>query len=225
MTRNGSNGRVRGVLTDVDGTLVDSNDAHARAWVEALAEFGYAVPEREVRRMIGMGGDRVLPRAVGVDAGSRLGKDIQSRLQEIFLERELPHVRALPGARQLLLRLQDEGWKVAVATSAKPDELRPLLEIARVEDLLDTGASAEDASSSKPDPDVVQAALERLGCPPGDAVLLGDTPYDVEAARRAGVRAVALRCGGWDSPELDGAVGIYDDPADLLAKYEASPFG
>jgi len=215
-------GEVRGVILDVDGTLVDSNDAHARAWVDALAESGRQVPFARVRPLIGMGGDKVLPILARLSAEEGEGKRIAERREEIFAARYLPEVRALPGARELLARMKDEGLRLAVASSSKEDMLRRLLRLVGAEDVLDAATSSDDADRSKPDPDIVAAALERLGEPRERAVMIGDTPYDVEAAARARVRSIAFRSGGWDDQALRGAAAIYDGPDDLGRRFEES---
>jgi HAD superfamily hydrolase (TIGR01509 family) len=208
----------------VDGTLVDSNDAHARAWVEAFAEQGIAVAFEEVRRAIGMGGDKLMPAVGGIEEDSRAGKQVSTRRSEIFKERYLPTLHPFPRVRELVQRFSKDGFTLAVASSAKEDELTPLLEIAGVHDCISSTTSSNDAERSKPDPDIVQAALKRTGCLPASTVMLGDTPYDVEAARRTGIRIVALECGGWRRSDLEGAAEVYADPADLLARYETSIF-
>lgn len=213
----------RCVLFDVDGTLVDSNDAHARAWLDAFREFGFQVPYQRARRLVGMGGDKLIPAAVGLSKDEPRGKALAERRAAIFRERYLKQVRPFPGVRELVDRLRGEGLKVAVATSAQPDELRPLLRIARLEELLGESASAEDADRSKPDPDIVAAALRQARCPAAESVMVGDTPYDIEAARGAGVPTIALRSGGWDDEGLAGALAIYEDAADLLEHLEVSP--
>jgi HAD superfamily hydrolase (TIGR01509 family) len=213
----------QGVILDVDGTLVDSNDAHAQAWIEALAEAGYHVPFERVRRLIGMGGDKLLPEAAGLSSEAPSGQAIAERRGQIFRERYLPGVRALPGARDLLLRLRAEGHALAVASSAQPDELDKLLEIAGAHDLVGTRTSSGDVEESKPEPDVVVTALRRLRLPASAAVMIGDTPYDVEAALRAQVAIVGFRSGGWSDPDLKGSLAVYDGPADLLAHLESSP--
>jgi phosphoglycolate phosphatase-like HAD superfamily hydrolase len=215
--------KLRGVILDVDGTLVDSNDAHARAWVAALQEEGFEVPFERVRPLIGMGGDKLLPEVTGLPEENPRAKRVGERRGGIFKERFLPSLRAFPRTRELLLRMREAGLKLAVASSAEPDELKALLRIAGAGDLIQGASSADDAGRSKPDPDVVHAALGRLALDPGGVVMIGDTPYDVEAAARAGVRAIALRCGGWGDDRLRGAIAIYDGPADLLARYEQSP--
>lgn len=213
------------VILDVDGTLLDSNDAHARAYVEAAREMGRDMSFEETRRSIGMGGDKLLPHVLGIEEDSAEGERITDRKKAIFGERYLPHLEPTPGARALLHRLRDDAVKLVVASSASGDELGALLERAGVKDLIQGSTSSDDAEESKPDPDIIHAALRDAGFPAGDVVMLGDTPYDVEAATRAGVRIVAVRCGGWDDDALHGAVAIYDDPADILAHYDGSPFG
>ena len=214
---------IRGVILDVDGTLVDSNDAHARAWVEALAEEGIRVEFERVRPLIGMGGDKLLPEISGIEEESPEGKRISERRGEVFKEKYLPSIKPCRGSRELLKRMKGDGLKLVVASSAKEDELDPLLEIAGASGLIEEKTSSDDAENSKPDPDIIQAALDGSGLSPEEAVMLGDTPYDIEAAKKAGVDTVALRCGGWKDEDLAGAIAIYDDPADLLAHYDRSP--
>ena len=213
----------RAVIFDVDGTLVDSNDAHAHAWVEAAAERGFSITFEEVRSLIGMGGDKVLPLLTGLSEEDPEGHELKEHRGEVFRERWLPKVKAFPGVRELALRLQEAGIKLVVASSASEEDLSELLERAGVADLVESSTSSDDAEESKPDPDIVQAALARCGCAPHEAVMVGDTPYDVEACQRAGVPIVGVRCGGWSAEALAGAVAVYEDPADLLAHFEASP--
>jgi HAD superfamily hydrolase (TIGR01509 family) len=213
---------VKGVIFDVDGTLVDSNDEHARAWVDALAEFGYEVEYERVRPLIGMGGDKVLPLLTGLSDEDAKAKRIAERREKIFGERYLPRIRAFPAARELLVRLRKEGLRLAVASSSKKEMLKRLLSLVGAEDLLEAKTSSDDAENSKPDPDIVHAALRRLGEDPDRAVMVGDTPYDIEAAARAGLRSIALRCGGWKDADLRGAVEIYDGPAELLEQLDQS---
>jgi HAD superfamily hydrolase (TIGR01509 family) len=215
--------RLRGVLLDVDGTLVESNDAHARAWVEALALHGISVPFEKVRPLIGMGGDKLLPEVSGILADSPRGKRISERRQEIFQQRYLPSLWPTLGAAQLLRRLKAERLKLVVASSAKEEEIEGLLRICGGDKLIHERTTSDKADHSKPDPDIVHAAVEATGFPTAEVVFLGDTPYDVEAGQKAGVAVIALRCGGWDMPELEGAVAVYNDPADLLAQYDTSP--
>ena len=216
---------LKGVIFDIDGTLVDSNDAHAQSWVDTFAEADYEVPFEVVRPLIGMGADKLLPKTIGIRHDSEEGKKLLKRRSEIFRERYLPRLRPFPGARALVLRVRDDGLKAIVATSAKDEELKALLKAAEVDDLMQERATSSNAKRSKPDPDIVEAAIDESGVPASKAVMIGDTPYDVEAATRAGVRAIAFRSGGWDDASLKGAAQIYDGPADLLAHYDASLLG
>lgn len=214
---------ARAVILDVDGTLVDSNDLHARAWVDAAAEAGFTVKLEEVRPLIGMGGDKVLPILTGLPEEDPRGNALKELRGEIFRERYLPRVRAFPGVRELALRIRGEGARLVVASSASEEDLRKLLEVAGVADIIEESTSSDDAEESKPEPDIVQAALGRCGCEPQEAYMIGDTPYDVRAAERAGVAFIGVRCGGWSAEALAGAVAVYDDPADLLRRWESSP--
>ena len=211
------------VLLDVDGTLIDSNDAHAHAWVAVCREFGKDCDYEQIRRMIGMGGDKLMPKAFGVEHDSKEGKQMSERRSEIFLEEYLPTLKPFPHARDLLVRIRDDGHTLVVATSAQSHEMDGLLDVVGIKDLLEEATSSSDAKNSKPDPDIVMAALKKSDAEPGDAIMLGDTPYDVEAATRAGVRIIGVRCGGWSDAELRGAIVTYADPAELLRRYDESP--
>lgn len=215
--------QVKGVILDVDGTLVESNEAHARAWVEALAEEGVEVPVEKVRPLIGMGSDKMLPKVCGLQVDSSQGKKISDRRQQIFKEKYLPSLRPTPGAKELLRRLHERGLKLVVASSAKKDELSPLLRVCGADQYIEQKTSSDDADRSKPDPDIVHVALKQIALSADEVAMLGDTPYDVEAGSRAGVRVIGVRCGGWDDKNLAGAAAVYADPADLLAHYDGSP--
>ncbi len=212
----------KAVLFDVDGTLVDSNDAHAHAWVEAFAALDVQVDFGQVRRSIGMGGDKLMPAVSGISEESSTGEKISKRRGEIFKTRYLPRLRPFAGARDLVAAVKQRGLVAVAASSAKRDELEHLLQIAGASDLLDEATSSDDAEESKPDPDIVQASLKKAKARPAEALLIGDTPYDVEAAARAGVAAIAFRCGGWGDGDLHGAIAIYDGPWDLLARLDES---
>jgi HAD superfamily hydrolase (TIGR01509 family) len=216
---------LQGVIFDIDGTLVDSNDAHAQSWVDTFAEADYDVPFDVVRPLIGMGGDKLLPKAARIEADSEQGKKLTKRRMEIFREKYLPHLQPLRGSRALVLRVRKEGLTPVVATSAKDKELHSLLKAAQVDDLMEEKATASDAKRSKPDPDIVRAAIHESGIASDKLIMIGDTPYDVEAASRAGVRIIAFRSGGWTDEQLKGAVEFYDGPQDLLNHYESSLLG
>jgi HAD superfamily hydrolase (TIGR01509 family) len=216
------NSRVKAVLFDVDGTLVDSNDAHALAWVKAFEEYQAKVDPIEVRRSIGMGGDKLMPAVSGIEEASPIGAKIAERRGEIFKGELLPSLKAFPGAAELVEAITRRGLIAVAASSAQEDELKPLLDVAGARSLMDATTSSDDAEESKPAPDIVHAALQRAKVQPSEAVMIGDTPYDVAAARSAGVRVIAFRCGGWLDPDLVGAIETYDGPWDLLANLERS---
>jgi HAD superfamily hydrolase (TIGR01509 family) len=215
--------RIGGVILDVDGTLLNSNDAHAQAWAETLASFDIRATFEQIRPLIGMGGDKLLPEVAGLDADSERGRAISERRREIFKTRYLPGLKPFPKVRELLLRMKDAGLQLAVASSAKKDELHELLALAHADDILESVTSSDDAESSKPDPDIVHAALGKLGLAASHTLMLGDTPYDIQAAGKLGVGTIAFRCGGWSDADLKDAVRIYDGPADLLAGFDQSP--
>jgi HAD superfamily hydrolase (TIGR01509 family) len=165
-----------------------------------------------------------MPHVAQLSEDSDVGRRVSGRRRDIFKTRYLPHLRPFARTRDLVERLLDDGFAVVVASSAKQDELRELLEIAGVADLIQSHTSSDDAERSKPDPDIVAAALKESGARPGTAIMLGDTPYDVEASQRAGVACVAVESGGWGRADLAGAVEVYAGVSDLLERYDRSPF-
>ncbi len=218
--------KLQAVILDVDGTLVLSNDAHAQAWVESFAAYGYDVPFEKVRPLIGMGGDQVIPKLVKeLNDEDGDGKAIAEQRKELIIERFGPKLVAAKGARDLVLRMQQDGLKLIIASSATSQELSVLLKSAQVDDLLKQATTSSDAEASKPAPDIVEAALSKLKMPPSEVLMIGDTPYDIQSANGAGVGLIAVRCGGFDDEQLKEAIAIYDDPADLLAHYANSPLG
>lgn len=216
---------LKGVLLDVDGTLVLSNDVHARAWVEAFAHYGYSVAYGRVRPLIGMGGDKLIPRLVpDLDSESEMGKMVNEYRAQLILNKYTPTLQPAPGSRALVTRLRSEGIKLVVASSATREELKVLLKAAQLNDLLSEATTSDDAERSKPDPDIIHAALDKIDLPPEQVIMIGDTPYDIEAAAKACVGVVAVRCGGWGDENLQRAIAIYDDPADIVEHYASSPF-
>lgn len=217
--------RDRALIFDVDGTLVDSNDAHAAAWADALRESDVLRDARTIRPFIGKGSDKLLPEVAGLSADGERGRHVTERRGAIFRDVYLPRLRPFPGVRALFERLERDGVRRAIASSAAADELDLLLNVAEIADLVPHRTSADEVDASKPDPDVVEAALARLDREaPLDrraALFVGDTPYDVEAAHRAALGVIAVRCGGWGDADLTGARAIFEDPAALLAHYEA----
>jgi HAD superfamily hydrolase (TIGR01509 family) len=217
---------IEGVILDVDGTLVDSNRLHAQAWFDAFTEAGlHGGTVLDIQRLIGMGSDKLIPEAVGLDPESPEARRLSDRRSAVFTELYLPTLRPLPGARELVEELRDRGFRLTVASSAKPDELSAMLETVGVPWLRDQATSADEVEASKPEPDVVEAALRELDLPPERVAMIGDTPYDVEAAGRAGVILIGVRTGGWDETGLRGAAAVYRDPEHLLEELDQSPLG
>jgi HAD superfamily hydrolase (TIGR01549 family) len=217
---------VKAVIFDIDGTLIDSVDLHARAWQEAFEHFGKQFPFEKVRYQIGKGGDQLLPVFLSEREIEEFGEELTEYRGELFKREYLPRVVAFPRVRELFERVLRDGKRVALASSAKKDELKEYKRIADIEDLVEEETSADDAEKSKPHPDIFEAALSQLGgVEPSDAIVVGDTPYDAEAARKAGVRTVGLLSGGFPEEDLRaaGCVRVYKDAAELLADYDASP--
>jgi phosphoglycolate phosphatase-like HAD superfamily hydrolase len=213
---------LKAVIFDVDGTLVDSVDLHAKGWQDAFAEFGYAIEYLKIRSQIGKGGDQLLPVFLSQADMATKAEAIEKRRSEIFKTRYLPKVVGFPNVRQLFRRLQMDGVKTLLASSAKGDELGFYKRRAGIEDLVDEETSSEDADKSKPHPDIFEAALARMpGIRPKDILVVGDSPYDAEAAAKAGLRTIGVLCGGFSEEDLRaaGCVYVLRDPSDLLSRY------
>ncbi len=217
--------RPEAALFDVDGTLVDSVDLHAQAWQEALRRFGKDVPLADVRSQIGKGGDQLIPVFLSRAERERDGGALERFRAELWRREYMPRVRPLEGAAELVRRAHRAGLRVALASSGNEDEVAHNRRLLGVDDLLQGATTSDDAERSKPHPDIFEAALARVHAAPERAVAVGDSPWDALAARRAGVRAVGLLSGGFAEAELRdaGCVAIYAGPADLAARFDASP--
>jgi HAD superfamily hydrolase (TIGR01509 family) len=210
---------IESVIFDIDGTLVNSVDLHASAWVDAFRDYGHEVKFQDVRIQIGKGGDQLIPVFLSEKEMADFGEKLEKHRSQIFKARYLPRVTAFPGIRSLMKRLLTDGKQIALASSAKKDELARYTEIAEIDDLISAETSSDDAEKSKPHPDIFQAAMKRLGNKrPETIIVVGDTPYDAEAAIKIGLQTIGLLCGGWSEDELKQAscIAIYRDPADLL---------
>jgi HAD superfamily hydrolase (TIGR01549 family) len=211
-------------IFDLDGTLLDSVDLHAIAWHEAMMKFGHDVTFEQARSQIGKGGDKLIPVFLSVDDQRDHGKELDEWRGQRFKSKYLPLVRPFSAVPDLLTRARDAGLRVAIASSAKRDELDKYLEIADITKLVDATSSSEDADESKPAPDVFEIVLKKLEIGGSNAVAIGDTPYDAIAARRAGISTIGVLCGGFteDSLRHAGCVEVYPGPAALFASFERS---
>jgi HAD superfamily hydrolase (TIGR01509 family) len=216
---------IGAVIFDIDGTLIDSVEQHARAWQDALRRFGRDVPLDELRRQIGKGGDQMLPDYFSEDELRRRGEDIEAYRTDLFRRVYLPTVQPFPAVRELFHRIKSSGRRIALASSCKANELDGYKELAGIADLVDTATCSDDVERSKPAPDIFEAVLGKLQpIAAFEAVAIGDTPYDAEAANRAGLRTIGFLSGGFSEDDLRdaGCMAVYRDPADLLAKFDGS---
>lgn len=216
--------RIRAVLFDIDGTLVDSNDLHAEAWVEAFRHFGREVPYETVRGQIGKGGDNLIPDTLP-DVGPDEQEEMEKFRGELFKEKYLAHATPFPGVCELFEKLRDDDVRIVLASSAKQGEMEHHKERIGCGDLVDGATTADDVEHSKPDPDIFAAALKTAGVRQDEAVIVGDSPFDVEAGRRLGVPVVAVRAGKFPDEVLReaGALAIYDGVEELARRYEETP--
>jgi HAD superfamily hydrolase (TIGR01549 family) len=214
----------KAAIFDLDGTLLDSVDLHALAWQDALLKFGYDVSFERVRSQIGKGGDKLIPVFLSADEQRKHGKELEEWRGNHFKTKYLPLVRPFSAVPDLLRRVRDAGLRIAVASSAKKDEVDKYLDIARITDLVDLKTSSDDVEESKPAPDIFEIVLKKLEIQGADAIAIGDTPYDAEAAGKAAVATIGVLCGGFpeDSLRQAGCVEIYPGPATLFARFTDS---
>lgn len=216
---------TRAALFDVDGTLVDTNHLHVTSWWEAFRQAGHQVPMPAIHRAVGLGSGDLIAHLLGDERDT--GQDAaisaaHSTLYGTYFDR-LP---ALRSAAELLWALADRGWRIVLATSAGGSELTALRRAINADDVIAGTASADDVSAGKPAPEPVREALRLADVSAERAVFVGDTVWDMEAAARAGVRSIAVLSGGIPRAALEsaGAGGVYEDPADLLARLDTSLF-
>jgi HAD superfamily hydrolase (TIGR01509 family) len=219
---------IEAVIFDVDGTLINSVDQHAKAWLWAFARHGHDIPFDDIRAQIGKGGDQLMPVFLPPDELDHIGETLADERSSFFKDEYLPHLHAFPMVRELFERIRADGKRIVLASSANPDELERYEEIAEVADLVEHKTSSGDAEKSKPHPDIFHAALAKLGnVDPANAIVVGDTPWDAIAAAKAGLKTIGLLCGGFAKDDLKaaGCVAIFTNPAELLLRYDESPLG
>lgn len=216
---------IKAVIFDIDGTLIDSNDAHAESFVKAFEKFGKIVSFEELKCLIGMGADKILKKYLSKKEIDEFGEKLTEYRKKIFINDYLPNLKTFPKIRELLEKIHNEGKKIALASSASEEELEEYGKIVNISDLLEEKTSSDDAEESKPAPDIFQAALEKLeNIDKKEAIVIGDTPYDAIAAKKAELSIIGVMSGGWSRERLldDGCAEVYRDIADIYDNYETS---
>jgi HAD superfamily hydrolase (TIGR01509 family) len=201
-------------ILDVDGTLVDTNYHHAIAWYRAFRQHGEILPVWRIHRHIGMGGDHLVKALCGEEIENEKGDDIRSAEKALYMAL-INEVEPLHGARELILDLKERGRSVVLASSAKPDEVEHYLDLLDAREIADGWTTSADVRATKPDPDLVQAAIQKSGA--DEAVMVGDSTWDCEAAKRAGLDTVAVLTGGFSEAELRdaGALAVFQSIDEL----------
>jgi HAD superfamily hydrolase (TIGR01509 family) len=212
------------LLSDIDGTLVDSNSLHAESWRRTFEHFGIEIGLDEAWSQIGKGGDQLIPMFVSAEDCERLEDDMKRYREDLMKREYMSRMVPFAQARNLLKKVRKGGMRIVLATSAKDDDLIFYKRLVGMEDLVDEEATSSDAKESKPEPDIFAAALKKAGAGPEDAIALGDTPYDAEAAGKLGIPSIGLTCGGWKRSDLlsAGCIQVFRDPQHLLAEFAHS---
>lgn len=212
----------KAAILDIDGTLVDTNYQHALAWYEAFRQHGFVLPVWRIHRSIGMGGDQLVPALIGEDADAEHGDDVRAAEKALYLQL-IAEVEPFEGARDFISHLKNRGLTVVLASSAKAQELDHYLELLGVRNVVDAWTSAADVQTTKPAPDLVEAAQSKADT--ADAVMVGDTPYDIEAAARTDTPTIALLTGGFSEQELRdaGAAAVFESLAQLRERMRETP--
>ncbi|NEQ32525.1 MAG: HAD family hydrolase [Leptolyngbya sp. SIO4C5] len=215
-------------IFDIDGTLVDSVNFHAKAWVEGFRKFGHTVEFAVIKQRIGKGSGYILEEFLTVAENQQYGAELNDYRQQYFHEQFLPQIQPFPQVRALFERLRQDEVQIVLATSAEQETANHYRELLGVKDLLDGMTCADDVENAKPEADIFQAALSKVPpVAPAAVVVVGDSPYDAEAAQKLSLPTIGLLSGGFSAEQLQeaGSVAIYKDPADLLAHYADSPLG
>jgi len=209
-------------IVDIDGTLVDSNQLHVQSWDRAFRHFGKTFPIEALRGQIGKGSDQYLPEFLTADEIERFGKELDDYRSKIFRKEYRPKVKPFPKVRELFERITKDGKKIVLASSGKREDTDYYVELLKIDKFLHGCISGDEAGRSKPQPDLFTTCADKFKLERKDTIVVGDTRWDVEAAARAGLRTIAVTCGGIDAALLRaaGALAVYHDPEDLLKNYE-----
>ena len=224
---------IEAVIFDIDGTLVDTVDFHAQSWDRTFQHFGHQIPYEQIRRQIGKGSDKLMPVFFSLEQlnesddgrGPTFGERMRDYRRELYKREYHSRIKAFPQVRELFLRIKADGKRIALASSATKDDLATYKQIMNVEDLVDAATVTTEVESSKPEPDVFLVTLDKLGVAPLRVIVVGDTPYDAEAAGKANLRMIGVLSGGFSEEDLRkaGCIAIYQNIAALLAHYDESP--
>jgi HAD superfamily hydrolase (TIGR01509 family) len=225
---------LKAVIFDIDGTLVDTVDFHTQSWQKTFQHFGYQIPYEQIRPQIGKGSDQLMPvffsqEELNASAEGRpIGERMRDYRRELYKREYHPRIQAFPQVRELFQRLKTDGKRIALASSATKEDLATYKRVMNVGDLVDVATTTEEVKSSKPEPDVFQVTLDKLGgITPDEVIVVADTPYDAEAAAKVNLKTIGVLCGNFSEANLRqaGCIAIYHDPSDLLAHYDESPLG
>lgn len=224
---------LKAVIFDIDGTLVDTVDFHAQSWQKTFQHFGHQIPYEQIRPHIGKGSDQLMPvffsqseLNASDDGRPTLGERMRDYRRELYKREYHPRIKAFPQVRELFQRVKTDGKHIALASSATKDDLATYKRVMNVEDLVDVATTTDEVKSSKPEPDVFEVTLDKLGgITPDEVIVVADTPYDAEAAAKVNLKMIGLLCGNFSEENLRqaGCIAIYQDPSDLLAHYDESP--
>lgn len=216
---------IKNVIFDVDGTLVDSNKLHAESWQKAFAKYDKQIGFDAILPEIGKGGDQLMPEFLSPAEMAKFGEELEEYRNELFQKEYLPRVKPFPKVRELFERIKKNGGRIVFASSATDEDVEEFKKITDTADLLEDATTSDDAESSKPAPDIFIAAMEKLGNPPkNEIIVVGDTPYDAIAAKKSGLQIIGVTCGGWSAEKLKeaGCAEVYQSPADLLERFDQS---
>ncbi len=214
---------LKAFIFDVDGTLIDSNDAHAETWKIAFEKYGKNVTFNEMKKLIGMGGDKILERYLTEEENDKFGKKLEDFRSELFSEKYLPNIKSFPKVRELFQKLKNEKIQTALATSGNEEDIKKYKEIANISGLVKRETSSDDVKESKPDPDIFQQAFKKLkDVTKEEVIIIGDTIYDAEAARKTGIKIIGVKSGGWSLEELkeNGCEYVYKDIAEIYKNFD-----
>ena len=214
---------IKAVIFDIDGTLIDSNRRHAESFVEAFAKFNKTVRFEDLICLIGMGADLILEKFLSESEIAEFGDDLTEYRKKIFLEKYLPQIKIFPRLRPLFEKLRADDKQTALASSASEKELKQYKKLMKISDLLKAETDSDDAEEAKPAPDIFEAAFDKLkDVEKSETLIIGDTPFDAEAANKAKIEIIGVESGGWSREKLlaAGCVNVYRDIAEIFDNYD-----